>query len=135
MLLDDEPPSARDDLLDAVRLEPEDDGIVALCLCGDVDLIVSPLLLDQATYALGARSHIVVDLSDATFIDSSAIHALLRIGAAAGQEGCVTVLQLGTSATVERAIEIAGVERVLPRAETRTEAIATIRRLATAEAE
>ena len=83
--------------------------------------------------ALGAHAHIVVDLSDATFIDSSAIHALLKINAAANREGCVTVLQLGASATVERAIEIAGIERVLPRAETRSEAIATIRRLASAE--
>jgi len=122
-----------DENQDAVLLEPEDDGIVALRLRGDIDLITSPLLLDQATYALGAHAHIVVDLSDATFIDSSAIHALLKIKAAANREGCVTVLQLGTAATVERAIEIAGIERVLPRAESRSEAIATIRRLASAE--
>ena len=70
---------------------------MALRLRGDIDLITSPLLLDQATYALGAHAHIVVDLSDATFIDSSAIHALLKINAAANREGCVTVLQLGTS--------------------------------------
>lgn len=124
---------ADEDQSDAVRLEREDDGIVALRLRGDIDLVTSPLLLDQAMYALGAHAHIVVDLSDATFIDSSTIHALLKINAAAKREGCLTVLQLGTSATVERAIEIAGIERVLPRAETRSEAIATIRRLASAE--
>jgi anti-anti-sigma factor len=130
VLTDDAPPSADEDRSDAVRLDPEVDGIAALRLRGDIDLINARLVLEQAQDALGTHSHIVLDLSDATFVDSSAIHALLRVSAAADREGCITVLQLGSATTVERAIEIAGIARVIPRVKSREEAIETIRRLA-----
>jgi len=97
---------------------------------GEIDRINAPELLEHAARAIELRRHLVIDLSDATFVDSSAIHALVKVRTNAEKAGCVAVLQMGTAATVERAIEITGLEQVMPRVESRVEAIETINQLA-----
>jgi hypothetical protein len=62
----------------------------------------------------------------ATFIDSSVVHVLVNASkAVTGREHAV-VLQLGTAAIVERVLEIAEIESVLPRAHERQEAVRMI---------
>ena len=123
-------PPAADPQAETVCLVPEEDGIVALRMRGDIDLIIAPRLMEQADDALEQSNHVILDLSDATFVDSSAIHALLTVRAAASRRGCVTVLQIGPSTVIERALEITGIDRLIPRVGSRAEAVETIRQLA-----
>jgi anti-anti-sigma factor len=106
----------------------ETDEIAVLCLEGEFDMVNSPQILEQGERLLAADKHLILDLSDATFIDASVIDALSRLGTDANENGRTVVLQLGTAAIVERVIQICNTDRVLPRAHTRPEAIDTIRR-------
>jgi anti-anti-sigma factor len=107
----------------------ETDEIAGLSLAGEFDMANAPQIIEEGERLLADDNQVIVDLSDATFIDASVIHALVRVGAEARKDGRVVVLQLGTAAIVERVIEISNIERVLPRARTRAEAIDTIRQL------
>ena len=106
----------------------ETDEIAVLCLEGEFDLANAPQILEEGGRLL-ADKQLILDLSDATFIDASVIDALSRLGTDASKNGRTVVLQLGTAATVERVIQICSIDRVLPRAHTRAEAIDTIRKV------
>ena len=106
-----------------IRVVPETDEIVAVCLEGDFDLANAPALDDQVDRALRDGKDLIMDLSQATFVDSSVINLLLRTARAAGRREHSVVLQLGTAAIVERVLEITSIERVLPRAHNRQEAV------------
>jgi anti-sigma B factor antagonist len=112
-----------------IRVDRETDGITAVCLEGDCDLTNAPVLDDEIDRALESGTGLILDLSDATFIDSSVIHVLLGAARkASGPEEPAVVLQLGTAVSVERVLKIVSIERVLPRAHDRQEAIRLIQR-------
>lgn len=113
-----------------IRVVRETDGILAVCLEGEFDLANAPTLVDQIDLALETGKDLVLDLSEATFIDSSVINVLMRASKAAGERQQTMVLQLGTAAIVERALEIARIELVLTRAHDRQEAVRTIQKRA-----
>ena len=109
-----------------IRVVPEGDEIVAVCLEGDFDMANAPAFGAEVDRALDNGNGLIVDLSEATFIDSSVLNVLLRTArTAAGREQAV-VLQLGTAAIVERVLGIVGIERVLERAHDRQEAVRMI---------
>lgn len=110
----------------AIRVVHETDGIVAVCLEGDFDLSNAPDFADQVDRALEGKNDVILDLSEATFIDSSVINILFRASRAVRGSTQTVVLQLGTAAIVERALGLANIERVLPRAHDRQEAVRTI---------
>lgn len=114
----------------AIRVVPEGDEIVALCVEGDLDLANASALGDQIDRVLESGKDLILDLSEATFIDSNVIHVIVRASRAAGGREKVMVLQLGTAAIVERVLEIAGIERVLLRAHDRQEAVRIIQQQA-----
>lgn len=114
----------------SIRVVRETDGILAVCLEGEFDLANAPTLVDQIDLALETGKDLVLDLSEATFIDSSVINVLMRASKAAGERQQTMVLQLGTAAIVERALEIARIELVLTRAHDRQEAVRTIQKRA-----
>lgn len=58
-----------------------------------------------------------------------AITALFDAAARARERQRIAVTQLGTVSIVERALELTQLDRALPRAKTRTEAIQTIEQL------
>ena len=72
-----------------------------------------------------------MDLSEATFIDSSVIDVVVRASRTARQTERTIILQLGPAA-LERVLEIVGIEQVLPRAHDRKEALEIVRRRAAA---
>jgi anti-anti-sigma factor len=115
-----------------IRVVPETDEIVAVHLEGEFDLANAPRLRDELDRALESGSALIVDLSEATFIDSSVINVLLQASRKADARERTMVLQLGTAAIVERVLELARVERVLPRANDRNEAVRMIRQRAEA---
>lgn len=120
------PPQTQAGELDVLA---ETDEITALRLTGEFDLRNAPQVVDNGERLLADDKQLILDLSEATFIDVAVIHALLRLEAEARKNGRVVVLQLGTAPIVERLIEISQIDRVLPRVSTRPEALKKIRRL------
>lgn len=114
----------------SIRVSCDAADVVSLYLQGEFDAYNAPEITEHAYRALAAEKHLVLDLSDTTFIDASVIGALCAIKAAADARGRSAVLQLGTAPIVERVITVTDVESVLPRTATRAEAIARIRTLA-----
>ena len=109
-----------------VRVVPETDEIVAVCLEGDFDLGNAPALGTEVGRALENGNDLILDLSQATFIDSSVVHVLVNASRAAIGSKRAVVLQLGTAPIVERVLESAEIERVLPRVHERREAVRII---------
>jgi anti-anti-sigma factor len=104
----------------------EGEEIVALSLEGEFDLANSHLIREHADKALRDDKHLILDLSQVTFIESSVINSLFTIQRNAQTRRRIAVLQLGTAAIVEHILELSGLERVLPRTKNRTDAIQTI---------
>ena len=111
-----------------IRFVPETDQIVAVCLEGDFDLSNAPALGEEVGRALENGNNLILDLSRTTFIDSSVIHVLVNASRAVTGSERAVVLQLGTAGIVERALEIAEIESVLPRVHERQEAVRMIQR-------
>ena len=109
-----------------IRVVPETDEIVAVCLEGDFDLGNASAFGKEVGRALEDGNNLILDLSQATFIDSSVVHVLVNASKAVTGSDRAVVLQLGTAAIVERVLEIAEIERVLPRAHERQEAVRII---------
>ncbi len=110
-----------------IRIVEATDEIVALDLEGEFDISAAPDVAEHAKQAIDAGKHLIVNLSDVTFIDSSMIHALFTADAAAAKSGRRFVLQFGTHASVERVLEITGTDKALTAAPTRDAAIGLIR--------
>jgi anti-anti-sigma factor len=113
-----------------IRVVAETDEIVAVCLEGDFDLSNAPAFGKEVGRALENGNNLILDLSQATFIDSSVVHVLINASKAATGSKRAVVLQLGTAPIVERVLEIAEIERVLPRAHERQEAVRIIQQRA-----
>jgi anti-anti-sigma factor len=114
----------------AILVDSATDGIIAVCLEGDFDLANVPVLRDHIDSALESGNDLIVDLSQATFIDSSVINILFQGAKAVDGRDQTLVLQLATAPIVERALELVAIERVLPRARDRTEAVEMIQQKA-----
>ena len=112
----------------AVRVVPETDEILTVCLEGDFDLTNAQVLDDRIDQALERGNGLIVDLSEATFIDASIVHVLMRASETAAGRRQTVVLQLGTAAVVERVLELVGSELPLPRAHDRQAGVDLIRR-------
>jgi anti-sigma B factor antagonist len=102
------------------------DGLGVVALSGEVDIYTSPQfkecmlgLLDNGVYRL------VVDLSDVTFIDSTALGVLIggvrRVHSAGGAIALVV-----TSRPVERVLSITGLDRVFTIHATRAAALESL---------
>ena len=113
-----------------IRVVPETDEIVAVCLEGEFDLAEVRRLRDEIDRALDGGKDVILDLSEATFIDSSIIGALVHGSREARASKQSMVLQLGTAAIVERVLELFAIEQVLPRAHDRPEAVQIIQQRA-----
>ena len=111
-----------------LQVDSEPDGIVAVCVQGDFDVANVSALRDEVDKTLASGDDLILDLSEASFIDSSVIHVLFDAARAVRGREQSLVLQLGTAPIVERALAIAGIERVVPRAHDRDEAVRMIRR-------
>jgi anti-anti-sigma factor len=66
---------------------------------------------------------VVIDVSEAEFVDSSFLHGLVKADRASRARGSRVVLQFGTALIVRRAFEISGVLELLEHVGTREEAL------------
>lgn len=112
----------------AIRVDSGTDGINVVCLEGDFDLANAPVFRDHVDRALESGNDLIVDLSQATFIDSSVINILFNGARAVDGRDQTMVLQLGTAPIVERVLQLVRIEDVLPRAHNRAEAREMIER-------
>ena len=106
-----------------VRVTRPRESVTVVELLGEHDLLTKKqdeLLLDELTTT---QRVVVVDVSEATFIDSSFINLLFRASAAAAERGSSFRLQMGTAAIVQRALEISGALDVLHFVHSREEAV------------
>ena len=92
-------------------------------LHGEVD-ITAIAEIEGAMLALVEKGpeRIVVDFTDATFVDSKATEAFMRSAQAAHAAG-VTVVAAGANGGVARALDVYGLDRAMPLYHTREEAL------------
>jgi anti-anti-sigma factor len=124
-----QPPIGAEDGKPRLQVTEETDAIVAISLEGEWDMASAPLLTAQTQRALADEKHLILDLSRATFIDSSTINALIKTHATASDRGQRLVLQLATAANVERILEVSGIDHLIPRVSSRSGAIQIIQEL------
>lgn len=98
-------------------IHPSDHAVV-IELKGDHDLATRSEVMALMNDALESRELLVIDLSEATFIDSSFIHSIVEINKSAKELDKHVRIQLGTTSIVERALEASGVMAILDRVHT-----------------
>jgi anti-anti-sigma factor len=82
-------------------------------LGGEHDLATAPQVEEAIDQAVAACTHLIVDISDTHFLDSSTIATFIRAKDRAESQGVKFNLVLGTTSIVERALEVSGVIPVL----------------------
>jgi len=104
-------------------LRPRPGTAVVECT-GEQDIVTAPEL-DAVLDELAAENDlVVVDLSEAEFIDSSIIHCLVKAHRRSRDQQTEFRLQFGSAPVVERALELGGMLALLDVAKTREEALA-----------
>jgi anti-anti-sigma factor len=108
----------------AVSVELLRPGLARVGLHGDHDLGTKPRLSEALAGAV-AQTNVLIDLTECTFIDSSAIAAFFHAGRELGQVGGRLELVIPPAATaVRRAAELTAIASILPVHETLAEALA-----------
>jgi anti-anti-sigma factor len=100
-----------------------DTDIAIVALHGEHDWATRHELRQIFQSLLRSGELVVIDLSQAEFIDSSVLHSLLQATNEAQGRGLSVTLQLGTARNVRRILEVTGLLDRLPCATTREEAI------------
>lgn len=120
-----QPPELRPE--PTIEIEWSGTDVTIVRLLGEHDLLSAPELDDQLRSLTRCGEHIVVDLSETAFIDSSIMHALIETHAATARRQQRLVLLLATEPPVRRALEISGVLDTLDHAPTLEQALALAR--------
>ncbi|MGC1813495.1 MAG: STAS domain-containing protein [Solirubrobacterales bacterium] len=110
-----------------LALERTDAGVAVLTISGEHDLSTAPLLRRRLDGLLDQGTPTVVDLSPATFVDSSILGAILdgRRRAAKAAIGFAVVHADGAEA-VDRVLEVTGLRAELPVHSRREEAFSEV---------
>ncbi len=99
-------------------------GVSCAVLGGEHDLSSADELDRTLTQAVKDSAHLIVDVSQTAFIDSSTIRVLISVKEHADTQGCQFNLLLGSAPIVERVLEITDVLERLNRVRTIEEALA-----------
>jgi len=108
--------------LGTVGTERLADSLWVLQLAGEHDLSTAPTIDAAFERIAETGTTVVVDLSDATFIDSTVIRTLLR----SMERGENLLLVVPRPGAVKRALDVTGVSRRLPLFKTRAEALRAV---------
>src|SRR3954447_4653398 len=112
-----------------IVLDESVDDVIVVVVEGEHDIYTAPTLRERLDEALGRGGGIVVDLTAATFVDSSVLGALLdarRRAIEAGQ-GYVVCAGEAVEPGVQRILDITGLVPVLPVIQRRDEAVSVAR--------
>jgi anti-anti-sigma factor len=89
-------------------------GTTVVSMLGDCDLeVADDLESTLSTAAAGGATRIVVDLREATMVDSSALHALLAGRERAAEAGAELTVVCDRPSIV-RVLELTGIDRLIP---------------------
>ena len=83
--------------------------VVVLEFRGEHDMTTKAELNGLLARLIGENDHVVVDVTEAQFIDSSFINSLLVADRLASERNKTFRLQMGTAPIVRRALEISGI--------------------------
>jgi anti-sigma B factor antagonist len=112
-----------------ILLDRNEDGVVVVLVEGEHDIYTAPSLREQVHAVLEERVPFVIDLTPATFIDSSILGVLLGARRRALEDGlgfAVCLEEKGDPA-VRRILEVTGLIPVLPVVDSRQESVSTAR--------
>jgi anti-sigma B factor antagonist len=106
------------------------DGVAVVVVEGEHDVYTAPSLSEQLDGLLNEETPFVIDLTAATFVDSSVLRVLLEARRRADDRGVGFAVALGQdeSGPVRRVLDITGLIPVLPVHDEREAAIAAARR-------
>jgi anti-sigma B factor antagonist len=110
-----------------LEIERTDSGVAVLTISGEHDLSTAPILRRRLEGLLDEGTAVVVDLSPATFVDSSILGVILdgRRRAATAGIGFAIVHANGADA-VDRVLEVTGLRAELPVHGNREEAFSEV---------
>jgi anti-anti-sigma factor len=105
------------------------DGVAVVVVEGEHDVYTAPTLSEQLHELLKEGLPVVVDLTPATFVDSSVLRVLLETRREAGERriGFAVAIGQDDSAPVRRVLDITGLLPVLPVHDEREDAIEAAR--------
>ena len=109
-----------------IKTEPLSEHAYVVSVAGEVDLYVAPELKQQLLDAVGrGATHVIVDLTETTFVDSTTLGVLIgivrRLRANDGQLSIVC-----QDRNVAKTFELTGLDRVFAIYPTRDEAVAKL---------
>ena len=110
----------------AFSVEPSDssDGVVLIALSGELDIAATPAVRACVEAAAGRRA-VVLDLSGATFVDSSMLKELLRANAELERYDTRLVLA-GVPPAVQRVLDLTRTAQLFTLADDRGAAVARV---------
>ena len=119
-----------------IALDDSAGDVVVVAIEGEHDIYTAPALRERLDEALERGGGVVVDLTQATFVDSSVLGALLdaRRRALEGSQGFVVCVGETVEPGVRRILDITGLVPVLPVIEGRDAAIEAARSAGSAAA-
>jgi anti-sigma B factor antagonist len=99
-----------------IELDRSDSGVVVVVLTGEHDVYTAPSLRDRINSVIAERSSFVIDLTPATFVDSSVLRVLLEARREAEEAGLGFAVALGDGEApgVRRVLEVTGLMPVFP---------------------
>ena len=102
--------------MDRVSVDTRVPGVALVSLSGEHELYGALKLQERIDSLVGDGLSIVIDLTDAIFLDSSIVGVLLKSQKLAGSSGVDYKVVLGatTGEPVRRMFEITGLSRILP---------------------
>jgi anti-sigma B factor antagonist len=112
-----------------IVLDESAGDVVVIVVEGEHDIYTAPTLRERLDEALSRRGGVVVDLTAATFVDSSILGALLDARRRAQEQGIGFVVSVGSEVEpgVQRILDITGLVPVLPVVNGREAAVAAAR--------
>jgi anti-sigma B factor antagonist len=113
-----------------ISLDDQHGDVLLVVVRGEHDIYTAPKLRDQLDEAVHTRpTGLVVDITGATFLDSSILGALLEARRQATEAGVNFVVNLGEDPEpgVQRILEITGLVPVFPVVRSSDEALETAR--------
>jgi len=112
---------------DEVQVEDAGEDLAILVVGGEVDFEVSPQLKARMMRAIkGGRRRLVLDLSDVTFIDSTAIGVIAGAVEKLDEAGGGSLAIVCTHEKVMQIFEITGLDSVITVHPSREEALAAL---------
>ena len=100
--------------------------VAVVTAAGELDVSNAGRLREEIEHVLERRRDLILDVSEVTSLDSSVLGALLEAHRSANARARRVVLQVGEAHIVDRILALTGVDRVIPRAQTRADALSAL---------